>query len=171
MQEIRDIHKAATEKGKSLESLLEPLYENIGELLVIPQKLNRHRAIDLLEEFAEKFTDLQADDEVYKGIEWLDKRCSDAVTPVTGDPRVQLDAAADAFKQQLDNISNIEYAAGLLLGKLKEFEESEEPDVIKAMRLLGVNFYTSIGDGIGVRAIEDVDMYIDEFYRTWERKL
>ena len=171
LQPLRDIGNVSLEKGKKLLKLLQPLAEKLPDLIVIPDKLDRESAITLLEDFAVKYQELVPDDQVWKGLRWLELRCTDTTSPVTGDARVQLDAAYEAFREQLDNVSNVEYTAGFLLTKLKELRGQEDPEVIKAIRLLGVHFFAALGGGTSPPAIESIGSIIDEFVKIWSKKL
>ena len=107
------------------------------------------------------------DELLWKGVQWLEERCNDKASPLTGDARVQLDAAQEAFRQQQDNLGKLEYTAGMLLAKLRGSRGNEDPDVIKAIRLMGVNVYAALSEGVGVRGIANVISFIDEFVKSW----
>ena len=151
--------------------MLEPLLEKLPDLIIIPDKLDFDSAITLLEDFSNKYDELKPGDQLSKGVDWLADRCSDKTSPVTGDARVQLDAAQAAFRQQEDNLSSLEFISGFLLLNLRERRTSHDPQTIKDIRYLGVKFFSILGDRIGVRALENINSFIDEFVKCWSRKL
>ena len=171
LQPLRYFGEVSLLKGRMLDELLEPLLEKLPDLIIIPDKLDRESAITLLEDFANKYQELEPDERLYPGMNWLGERWAEKISPVTGDAKVQMDFAYSAFLQQLDNLSKVEYTTGFLLTKLKKLRGQEDPDVIKAIRLMGVNFFAALGERIGVRAIETIGPFIDEFVNCWSRKL
>jgi hypothetical protein len=144
---------------------------NITELLVFPQVQDRHAVIELLNEFAVKYEELKFDEKVHAGIDWLQDRQSDAATPVSGDVRAAMEAAAYAFKLQSDKNYAIERGVGTLLYWLQMFEYDERPEATKAFRLFGMGFYVSYGDEVIVQKFREVNVYLEEFYNMWQRRL
>jgi len=170
LQTPRNLLSQAEEKVGNILTPQTNFQVDVVGYLVANKTIDKKAGWDVLVKFENEWSSLSLHHEVEEALDWLYSRCSDAVTPVSGDVRVQLEKAKNGFQQQVQYLNRAERGFSLLHEGLQPLLDRDDPEARKEAIEAVDTFFSYFEHGLSTQTLSHVSPAINNFYRLWSEK-
>jgi len=170
LQTPRNLLSKALEKIEKIQEAQNNFAFDLAGYLLANKTIDKKAGWGVLVKFENEWSSLNFSHEVVDALHWFKERCSDAVTPVSGDVRVQLEKAKNGFRHQIHYLNKAQIGFSQFHKGLEPLVTRDDPAATKEVMQLVERFFGFFEQGVSTQTLSHVSPAINNFYRLWSEK-